>query len=286
MRNLIIILGLLMFCFVPLFAQNDPGEPDSLIYQSNVYVPYNPGELSTAYIDVYFVTDDSIGDFSIPTTWYSSDGQIVPDSIVWGEALEGWDETWDSIFVDDGLIRILAWYDLGGPDNEPLFTDMQRVVGFKIWFSISPSASPQIVVIDSTEDIIPCGLYFGLYDGTVGFTPIVVPGSIYYGVDVGVGEQQTELPSDYSLAQNFPNPFNPETKIEFELKQAGMVNIEIFNVLGQNVRTLISEYKEAGKHSVIWNGKDNRNQIVPTGIYFYRMISGDFVQSKKMMLIR
>jgi 5-deoxy-D-glucuronate isomerase len=101
MRNLIIVLGLLMFCFVPLYAQDDPGEPDTLIYQSNVYVPYNPDEQSTAFIEVYFVTDDSIGDFSIPTTWYSSDGQIVPDSIHWCEALEGWDDTWYNILIDD-----------------------------------------------------------------------------------------------------------------------------------------------------------------------------------------
>lgn len=285
MKRLIIVLTLLLFCVASLHAQ-DPGEPDSLIYQSNVYVPYNPGEWSTATVEVYFVTDDSIVDFSIPTTWYSSDGQIFPDSVVRREALEGWDDVWYNILLEDELIRILGWCDLSGPDNEPLYTDMQRVVGFEIWFSISPSASRQIVAVDSTQDTIIPILYFGLFGGVISFTPVVVPGSIYYGIEVAIDGQQTELPSNYSLAQNFPNPFNPETKIDFELPDAEIVTIEIFNVLGQNVRTLISEYKEAGKHSVTWNGTDNHSHPVPTGIYFYRMTAGDYIESKKMVFIK
>ncbi len=81
---------------------------------------------------------------------------------------------------------------------------------------------------------------------------------------------QTEIPAEFSLAQNFPNPFNPATAIRFALPRQGKVVLQIFNTRGEQVRTLLSEIKPAGEHTVLWNGKNNRGDVAASGIYFYQ----------------
>ena len=94
-------------------------------------------------------------------------------------------------------------------------------------------------------------------------------------------------PEDYQLAQNYPNPFNPETTIDFTLPIRKAISLKIYNTLGQEVRTLINnqEYLE-GSHSMKWDGKDNNGIPVASGIYVYKLIYGNFTQSKKMTLVR
>ena len=96
------------------------------------------------------------------------------------------------------------------------------------------------------------------------------------------------VPFKFSLEQNYPNPFgkgtitnNASTKINFSLPASGRVKLEVFNSLGQKIASLINATKESGNHSVIWNAEQ-----FPSGIYFYRLQSGGFVQTKKMLLVR
>lgn len=88
------------------------------------------------------------------------------------------------------------------------------------------------------------------------------------------------------LNANYPNPFNPETTISYSVKNAGPVSIEIYNVKGQVVKTLVSESKASGNYSVVWNGHDNNNQAVSSGVYFYKMNAGQYSSSKKMILMK
>ncbi|NLI15740.1 MAG: T9SS type A sorting domain-containing protein, partial [candidate division Zixibacteria bacterium] len=74
--------------------------------------------------------------------------------------------------------------------------------------------------------------------------------------------------------------------IEFALPKGGNVSIEVFNVLGQKVKTLISEYKDAGTYSVRWDGTNNNGMAVPSGVYFYRMVTEGFSQTNKMIMLR
>lgn len=92
--------------------------------------------------------------------------------------------------------------------------------------------------------------------------------------------------NNFQLKQNYPNPFNPSTTIEYEIKQSGRIQLEIYNTLGQLIRKLVDEEKLAGKYSVIWDGKDDYNELVTSGTYFYRIRSGDLVSDKKMLLLR
>ena len=95
-------------------------------------------------------------------------------------------------------------------------------------------------------------------------------------------KNETVLPVEFSLSQNYPNPFNPSTKIEYSLPVEGNITIKIFNILGQEVRTLINnELTSAGKHTVTFNAIS-----LPTGIYIYRLQAGNFSSNKKMILLK
>ena len=94
------------------------------------------------------------------------------------------------------------------------------------------------------------------------------------------------LPTKFALNQNYPNPFNPSTEIRFDLPTRSQVSIEIYNVLGQKVKTLVDEEKPAGPYIVDWNGTSDNGTQVSSGVYFYRMQAGSFVETKKMMLLK
>ncbi|MEW6015154.1 MAG: FlgD immunoglobulin-like domain containing protein [Candidatus Zixiibacteriota bacterium] len=94
------------------------------------------------------------------------------------------------------------------------------------------------------------------------------------------------IPGEYSLLQNYPNPFNPTTVVEYGLSKRGNVNIEIFNTLGQKVRTLVNEVKSAGSFRIVWDGTDDRGTLVASGVYLYRLAVDGAVQSKKMILVK
>ncbi|MDD3533248.1 MAG: carboxypeptidase regulatory-like domain-containing protein, partial [Candidatus Cloacimonetes bacterium] len=89
-----------------------------------------------------------------------------------------------------------------------------------------------------------------------------------------------------ALKGNYPNPFNPETNISFSMKDAGPVSIEIYNVKGQLVRKLVNDVREAGDHTVVWNGKDNNNRAVSSGIYYFKMNTGKYSSTKKMIMMK
>jgi hypothetical protein len=93
-------------------------------------------------------------------------------------------------------------------------------------------------------------------------------------------------PVDCSLSQNYPNPFNPETEIRFKLTESQHVQLQIFNTLGREIRTFIQSKFSAGEHSIYWGGTDNNGNPVPSGIYLYQLKVDNFVQSKKMSLLR
>jgi flagellar hook assembly protein FlgD len=102
-------------------------------------------------------------------------------------------------------------------------------------------------------------------------------------VEIGDGNN---LPTSFGLSQNYPNPFNPETNIDFALPKASNVELTIFNVLGQKVVTLINEKMDAGTYRETWRGTSESGTQVASGIYFYRLTAGDYVTTKKMMMLK
>jgi len=88
------------------------------------------------------------------------------------------------------------------------------------------------------------------------------------------------------LHSNYPNPFNPITNIAYSVKEAGKVTLEVYNIKGQLVTTLINDVKETGNYSTTWNGTDNSNKSVSSGVYFYKMKSGKYTATRKMILMK
>ncbi|MDP8269618.1 MAG: right-handed parallel beta-helix repeat-containing protein, partial [Candidatus Tenebribacter davisii] len=116
---------------------------------------------------------------------------------------------------------------------------------------------------------------------------------IYDGrIDMGAYEWQGTSTENYELSivnyklNNFPNPFNPETTIRYQLPNNGKVELAIYNLKGQKVKQLLSDQLSAGQYSVVWNGRDESGKPVASGIYFYKFRSGDIEVSKKMLLLK
>jgi hypothetical protein len=97
---------------------------------------------------------------------------------------------------------------------------------------------------------------------------------------------ESQLPGRYQLYANYPNPFNPVTTIRYDLPDASQVKLEVYNVLGQRVVTLVDESQEAGHHQVDWNSADSDGRPVSSGIYFYRLTADEYIETKKMMLLK
>lgn len=101
-----------------------------------------------------------------------------------------------------------------------------------------------------------------------------------------VTENDSVVPSEFSVEQNHPNPFNPQTAIGFSLPRSATVTIDIYNLLGETVRTLVSQTMPPGKHTVVWDGRDDTGGEVSSGVYFYRLRADNFSATKKMLLVR
>ncbi|MDD4232084.1 MAG: C25 family cysteine peptidase [Candidatus Cloacimonetes bacterium] len=139
---------------------------------------------------------------------------------------------------------------------------------FKITYE-APSSVPQIsdIVLITTNDP----------DLTEIEIPITVQSS---------SNENLVNPVITELSGNFPNPFNPETNIKFSLKEAANVKLNIFNLKGQLVKSLLNTPMDAGKHQLVWDGKDNNGSNVSSGIYLYRMEAGNYASTQKMMLMK
>ena len=103
---------------------------------------------------------------------------------------------------------------------------------------------------------------------------------------VASADEGSMLPSEYALFQNYPNPFNPSTQIAFDVPTSEFVMLRVYNLLGQDVQTLINKSMAPGRYTVEWNGNDMLNNDVASGVYFYELRGESFISRKKMLLIR
>jgi len=109
---------------------------------------------------------------------------------------------------------------------------------------------------------------------------------IYYkrnptGNPIGIININSEIPNKFSLGQNYPNPFNPTTNIRYDLPKNSFVKLVVFDALGREVSTLVNETLQPGTYSVDWNASE-----YTSGVYFYRLTTGNFVETKKMLMIK
>ncbi len=103
----------------------------------------------------------------------------------------------------------------------------------------------------------------------------------YDNIVAGLEDLDQVIPDHFSLSQNYPNPFNPSTVIDYALPTTQHVRLSVFDVLGRNVATVVDQQESPGRHTVLWDARD-----APSGVYFYRLTAGSFVQTRSMVLIR
>lgn len=149
---------------------------------------------------------------------------------------------------------------------------------FKVNSSVT---NGQIEFTEFNANTTPNGFVFN--SGSVPTT--LVNGTIDVTL-VGIEDENNSLPTSFSLNQNFPNPFNPSTTIQFALPVSEFVSLKIYNLLGQEVNQLVDENFNAGFHNVKWNGLDKNNNPVSSGVYLYKIEAGSFVSIKKAVYLK
>ena len=98
--------------------------------------------------------------------------------------------------------------------------------------------------------------------------------------------EKAYIPDEFMLYQNYPNPFNPSTTIQYELPVPTNVQLKIYDILGKEIKTVIKEFQQPGKKIYQWDGRDNRGRMVSSGVYFYQLQTNEFLQTKKLMLLK
>lgn len=280
----------------PVFEPN-PGGWDPLGVQNPAVVKYN---------DVYHMWYSGTTEAGALAIGYATSS----DGVAWTRASEapvltpGEPGTWDGIavhtptvVVEDGTF--LMWY--VGLDGPSLFQGAKVQTGFaKSDDGINWEKDPNNPVLPTGADgsfdsgaaavvqvfKLDADTYAMLYGGT-NLTTFF--GGLLATLDVStsVEEDPTGAPESFALHQNFPNPFNPSTTIEYALPVDAEVTLAVYNTLGQPVRTLVDGRQSAGFKTVIWDGRDDRGQRVHSGIYFYTLETSDGQkQTRKMVLIK
>ena len=173
------------------------------------------------------------------------------------------------------------------------FEGIQPWYYFISWKSGTPSYYPESwfwlnfreAVIALTYEDMNCTTA-GNFDKTALALLYGISDHLHLTMPTVVAQQLEYGPSSFSLQQNFPNPFNPETTIQYQLPKAANVKLEIFNLQGQKVSTLVAEKQNAGLHSVRWHGRDQAGAMVTSGVYLYRIGADEFAQTRKLTLLR
>lgn len=202
--------------------------------------------------------------------------------------------------------------DINTPSVDTIFFIFNYGTGYdSLFISIDPkgvnpptalSVSPSVVKLANNDSvgitftfhpnqIIKTGL--GIYTPSVVIEARFNPGTTRFEKSMRFRltgtvsvEDDLQKPKQYILEQNYPNPFNPQTKIQYAVGNTQMVTLKIYNLIGQEIFTLANEVQEPGEYSVIWNGRDKSGNSLPSGIFIYKIKAGEFMQAKKMILLR
>ncbi len=262
-------------------------------------------------VPIYFYNDKKISAFSLPFRHYgvglrfgcadydgdpstcemNFDGATVLTTT--GKA--GIQFTLDEGDPDTDTANVLiGWLDMSGSKPIAANTTGQAKLLGSLYLVLADSRAHDQVVRFDTAFMAPAGEWIAnnevaILSGIMERPKFVICQNSGSPCDIALPVQEgasSSLPKQFELGQNVPNPFNPNTVIKFAVPKPSEVRVEVFNVLGQKVRTLIDEFSPAGNRRVEWDGTDDNGNSVASGVYLYRMRAGDFDETKKMLLLK
>jgi len=305
------------------------GETDD-VYTANMPIPYEPSNnkkvlpldslalrwTGQGYYDLFQVQvfsdslfSDSVIDTTLNSSFFVLENLTNHSIYFWrvrsilGSEVSAWSPIW-SFEVTDAFItmaapnggevwsigteEIIRWgTNISDSVRLDLLYGQQNVLTIDTTFG-NPNAYRWLIPTNLTPDTSYKIIVMSIVDSTIIDTSNAVFSLI---PPTGIESKNFEIPDEYNLFQNYPNPFNPSTKINFAVPRKGFVNLTIYDVLGNEVATLVNEEKAAGSYeiefSTIGGSASGRNVLnLPSGIYFYRLEAGTFVQTKKMVLMK
>ena len=259
-------------------------------YPGVVEVGSTQATAGTAFTIPVYLSNNNVELSAMTLPLKFSSPALTLDSVSLGQTV--WNGQFEGYFIIDNTARTVRITVLPSEVVTPLpavsFTDGILV---RLYFRAAADATPHVAVIDSVYADSLVGGTIHVYTrvdlsdntGSNTYLPDFLAGQVQILVATGVDNhlEESALPADFELAQNYPNPFNPATVIRFGLPRACDVRINVYNILGQQVRTLLDGPMAAGHHEVEFDAAE-----FPSGIYFYRLVHDQGSLTRKMILVK
>ena len=275
-----VVWATMILSALPCRGGQDPGAADTVRIGCPVRLAFEPDSMA---VPIYLWNDEPLSGLTlgfriVPTSfrlssWKVTDTDIPPIS----------QANLSVAYHPDSITVLLGWVDLSATNPVAATTTSKGRRLVTLYLRCSPSSPASVFRIDST--FVPPAGSFILAGTGPGFTPRFLDCELI--ID-GVDEEPAtgSVPTVPTLKQNSPNPFNASTAITFDVPRPSSVQLNIINVLGENVATLIEGTMPRGQHEVVWDGKDGFGNAQPSGVYLYRLTVGTLVQTRKMVLLK
>lgn len=241
------------------------------------------GANNTVIIPLEIANDDGVMAIDIPLRF--SEGVTLLEVTFENTRVEHFDLKISMINNDEHTVVIGLIHQLSSTPKEVLAAG-SGVIANLVFEVTDPSVSE--IILQENETASPS------HDLVFIYNTRSEPGQIAFdethpefnAISIALSGSGDLLPTEFALEQNYPNPFNPSTEINFALPTDAFVELSVFNILGQNVATLVAGDLPAGEHFIRWNGTDSDGGSVASGIYFYRITAENFSATKKMLLLK
>ena len=263
--------------------------PGPIIYNNIIrynYAEYGGGGISYGHGGIGVIANNTVygnwGRTGGGFYDYGGPGTVVLNCIFWGDGADSSNEISGPATISYCDVQG-GWPGEGNIDSDPLFRNPAGGDFHLMAVQCGDTTDSPCIDAghpDSLDLWLDCNNGLGTVRADMG-----AYGGRGWGL-VGIVESQPIPRSPSILLQNHPNPFNSSTTIRFEISEPGLVKLELFNILGQRVRTFFREDRLAGAYQVIWNGRGDNGEEVASGVYFARLSAGDRVETRKMMLLR
>jgi hypothetical protein len=271
---------LVVFLIIAALPLNSPAFSQVL---DSLYLPSLEGQPGDTVKASVFLANHSIpvGGFELLISL--SDTSLAKfGSINRGEDIEYF-SYFNHLITDAGSLIIMGIASLPPDHNDPLENDLHEIVKFDIIIDDSLATPAEVELIFHTNDQM-----MNIITDATGYQlvrPILVNGALVINSPNSVPEPG-QVPEAFELFDNYPNPFNSHTVIEFTIAAAGQASLTIYDIQGRVVRNLLNSYYETGHYQAVWDGYSESGQAVSSGVYFYTLKSNNYLSTKKMSYLK